>query len=211
MTSVLQKVFRDVSAGIIDFKNRYKLPAEFHDSNELKIMHISDTPESIYSHIYKMLSYSQPDIIIHTGDLVDNLKLENQPEELIPVYKQKSADFINNLEKLTAARIIYVPGNHDNLEVLEENTSRSEIFAEGSVLELDGIKIGLAHYPEKLPDNVDINLFGHNKIENESKNTKFLNGILNINYLLLPSKTDYKINYPWIVDQGRQYKKFNMI
>lgn len=211
MTSVLKKVFRDFSAGIADFKNRYKLPAEFHESEELKIMHISDTPESIYSHIYKMLNYSQPDLIIHTGDLVDNLKLEDQKEELMPAYRKKSADFISNLEKLTAARIIYIPGNHDDLEVLAENINRSEIFAEGSVLELDGIKIGLAHYPENLPADVDINLFGHNKVENGAGEAKFLNGILNINYLLLPSKNDYKVSYPWIVDQGRQYKKFNMI
>ena len=209
MTSVLKKVFRDVSAGISDFANRYKLPAEFHNSNELKIMHISDTPESIYSHIYKMLSYSRPDVIIHTGDLVDNLKLENLGENALSNYQSSSAEFIKNLEKLTAARIIYVPGNHDNLRILKENVNRSEVYKEGSIIELDGVKIGVAHYPDNLPKNADIKLFGHNK--SFSKDKIYYNGILNINFILLPSKSDYKVSYPWTVDQGRRYKSFNMI
>lgn len=210
MTSMLKKVFKDFSDEISDFKNRYKLPAEFHNSDELKIMHISDTPEIIYSHIYKMLSHSRPDVIIHTGDLVDNLKLESEGERLILAYQKKSAEFINNLEKLTSARIIYIPGNHDDLDIIKANKERSEVFDEGSILELAGVKIGLAHYPENLPNAADINLYGHSK-ENFEGNNKYLNGILNINYILLPSKDDYRISYPWIVDQGRQYKSFNMI
>ena len=211
MTSVLKKVFKNVSSGVIDFKNRYKLPDEYHNSSELKIMHISDTPESIYSHIYKMLSYSRPDVIIHTGDLVDNLKLENAGEELLPLYQKKSAEFISNLEKLTNSRIIYVPGNHDDLKIIKKNKERSEILAEGSIINLDGVKIGLAHYPKNLPLNADIKLFGHNQRQNFDNQGRYFNGILNINYLLLPSKKDYKIKYPWTVDQGRQYKTFNMI
>ncbi|MGP3778428.1 metallophosphoesterase family protein [Halanaerobium saccharolyticum] len=211
MTSVIRKVFNNFSSGLSDFKNRYKLPEEFHSSQELKIMHISDTPESIYSHIYKMLNYSQPDVIIHTGDLVDNLKLEDAGSEMIPLYQKKSAEFISNLEKLTSARIIYVPGNHDDLSIIKDNTKRSEVVAEGTIIDLDGVKIGLAHYPENLPQTADINLFGHNKQSEFESENKYLNGILNINYLLLPSKTDYKVNYPWTVDQGRQYKRFNMI
>lgn len=211
MTSVLKRVFRDVSSGISNFKNRYKLPEEYHSSNELKIMHISDTPESIYSHVYKMLNYSRPDVIIHTGDLVDNLKLETAGEALLPLYQKKSAEFISNLEKLSEARIIYVPGNHDDIEIIENNKNRSEIMAEGTVVELDGVKIGLAHYPENLPQNADINLYGHNHQQDFKNENKYLNGILNINYVLLPSKEDYKVKYPWTVDQGRQYKSFNMI
>ncbi|CCU77828.1 hypothetical protein HSACCH_00197 [Halanaerobium saccharolyticum subsp. saccharolyticum DSM 6643] len=211
MTSVLKKVINNFSSGIYDFKNRYKLPEEYHNSQELKIMHISDTPESIYSHIYKMLSYSRPDVIIHTGDLVDNLKLEDAGKELIPLYQKKSAEFIRNLEKLTNARIIYVPGNHDDVNIIKANINRSEIMPEGSIIELDGVKIGIAHYPEKLPLNSEINLFGHNHQKEFASDNKFLNGISNINYLLLPSKEDYKVKYPWIVDQGRQYKSFNMI
>ena len=211
MTSVLKKVIQNFSSGISEFKNRYKLPEEYHNSNELKLMHISDTPESIYSHLYELLSYSRPDIIIHTGDLVDNLKLENTGEELFPLYQKKSAEFISNLEKLTAARIIYIPGNHDNVDIIENNKNRSEIMPEGSMMELDGVKIGLAHYPDNLPQNADINLFGHNRQQEFESDNKYFNGILNINYLLLPSKTDYKVNYPWTVDQGRQYKTFNMI
>jgi predicted phosphodiesterase len=211
MTSVLKKVISNFSSGIDGFKNRYKLPEKYHNSNQLKIMHISDTPESIYSHIYKMLSYSCPDLIIHTGDLVDNLKLEDAGNELIPLYKKKSAEFIKNLEKLTNARIIYIPGNHDDVNIIEENIDRSEIMVEGSIVKINGVKIGLAHYPEKLPANADINLFGHNHQKDFNSDNKFLNGILNINYILLPSKEDYKVKYPWAVDQGRRYKSFNMI
>lgn len=210
MTSVIKKVFKDVSAGINDFKNRYKLPNEFHNSKQLKIMHISDTPVSIYPHIYKMINYSRPDIIIHTGDLVDNLKLEDLGESLFPAYQKKSEELIKNLEKLSDARIIYIPGNHDNINIIQNTVGRSEILPEGSVLDLNGIKIGLAHYPENLP-TADINLYGHTQQQSFNTENKYFNGILNMNYFLLPSLQNYKINYPWIVDQGRQYKNFNMI
>lgn len=211
MTSIIKKMFNDVSAGFNNFKNRYKLPAEFHNSEQLKIMHISDTPDSIYPHIYKMLNYSRPDIIIHTGDVVDNLKLEDLGESLISTYKLKSAELIKNIEKLTQARIIYVPGNHDNLNILKKNINRSEILPEGSFLELNGIKIGLAHYLEKLPSEADINLYGHNQQQNLSSADNYFNGISNINYILLPSKKNYQVSYPWRVEQGRQHKRFNMI
>ncbi|ADO77696.1 metallophosphoesterase [Halanaerobium praevalens] len=211
MTSVIKKVFKNVSNGIIDFKNRYKLPEKYHNSKQLKIMHISDTPEVIYSHIYKMISYSRPDIIIHTGDVVDNLKLENTGTEFLANYRKKSAEFMANLEKLTNARIIYIPGNHDNFNILQANKNRSEILNEGSIIELQGSKIGLAHYPKNLPENTDFNFYGHNKLEKfESKNKNF-NGISNINYLVLPAQISYKVEYPWVVDQGRRYKRFNMI
>lgn len=211
MTSVLKQVFNNLSTGISEFKNRYKLPTEFHDSDELKIMHISDTPESIYAHIYKMVNYSQPDIIIHTGDIVDNLKLEDQGERLFDVYREKASEFISNLEKLSDARIIYVPGNHDNLNIITNNINSSEVITEGSIIELNGIKVALAHYPEKISSEAEINLFGHRGKTSFSDLDQYLNGISNINFLLLPSKEIYKINYPWVVNQGRKYKNFNMI
>lgn len=211
MTSVIKKVFKNVSSGIINFKNRYKLPEQYHASKQLKIMHISDTPEVIYSHIYKMVSYSRPDIIIHTGDVVDNLKLEDTGNEFLASYRKKSAEFMANLEKLTKARIIYIPGNHDNFQIMQANKNRSEILTEGSIIEIQGAKIGLAHYPNNLPKNTDFNFFGHNKIEKFKSENKYFNGIENINYLVLPTQASYKVEYPWVVDQGRRYKRFNMI
>lgn len=213
MTSILQKVMRDVSTGINNFKNRYKLPAEFHTSGQFKIMHISDTPESIYAHVYKVLTYSQPDLIIHTGDLVDNLKLEDNYGDLIADYRHKAANLIDKLEHLTSARIIYVPGNHDDYSVIMANSKRGEVLPEGSIIDLAGVKLGLAHQIENLPEKADFQLSGHSSAVQKASTsaTEYLNGILNINFLLLPAGKSYQVSYPWSIDQGRQYKRFNMI
>ncbi len=194
------------------FHKKCEFPSDVKQSKEVKILHISDTPECIYPYIYKVVEKSSADVIIHTGDLVDNIKLEYEPEYYRSKYKKRSADFISNLEKLTDARIIYVPGNHDINSILSDNINRSEIYKEGSVLEIGGVSIGLAHYSEKLPQNAQINLFGHNYDKPFSKNNIYLNGIFNINCILLPSCQTYTIDYPHLAEKGRKLNSsFSMI
>ncbi|HHI00115.1 MAG TPA: metallophosphoesterase, partial [Thermococcus litoralis] len=56
------------------FLRKRSLPKELLESGEAKIMHISDTPDNIYPFILNLIEKSRPDYIIHTGDLVDNIK-----------------------------------------------------------------------------------------------------------------------------------------
>ncbi|MGM0602237.1 MAG: metallophosphoesterase family protein [Bacillota bacterium] len=210
MVSFLKRVVPDFMGNI--FHKNCEFPQHARESKEVKILHISDTPECIYPYIYKVVEKSSADVIIHTGDLVDNIKLEYEPERYKSKYQKRSADFINNLEKLTDARIIYVPGNHDINSILLDNIDRGEVYTEGSIIEVGGVKIGLAHYSEKLPQDAQINLFGHNYDRPFSENGIFLNGIFNINCILLPSCKTYKLDYPRLAEKGRKLNSsFSMI
>ena len=59
---------------------RVHLPEELKQTDEIILLHISDTPESIYPYLFKLIDNLAPDLIIHTGDLVDNFKLEEIKE-----------------------------------------------------------------------------------------------------------------------------------
>lgn len=55
--------------------NKPYIPAELADTKGPLLLHISDTPQEIYPYIIKFVQMLQPSYIVHTGDLVDNIKL----------------------------------------------------------------------------------------------------------------------------------------
>ena len=44
------------------------------------ILHISDTPSTMFPYLRRAIRRLRPAWVVHTGDLVDDIKLENRPE-----------------------------------------------------------------------------------------------------------------------------------
>ncbi|OFB68367.1 hypothetical protein JS77_10195 [Synergistes jonesii] len=57
------------------------------DAREM-VLHISDTPQTMYHYLRRALRRLKPAWIVHTGDFVDNVKLEKRPG-LIDLYRKK--------------------------------------------------------------------------------------------------------------------------
>jgi len=167
---------------------------------EIRVLHISDTPESVYEFIEELIEELRPEVIIHTGDLADNVKLERRPE-LKPLY-------IGALRKLARilkgsnARLYIVPGNEDDPELVREFFGEA-VVEPGTVVEIEGFKFALGHKPEEVERvEADFRLYGHNF----RRIPRGLNGLVKANLILLPSGRVHGIGYPTGTDTDRGYK-----
>jgi len=185
-----------------NFLRRNGLPEILLDNNEHKIMHISDTPDNIYPFILNLIEKVRPEYIIHTGDLVDNIKLERRPE-LKDRYESSLKKLLSILEN-SGAGIYIVPGNEDDIEILRRNIRISKIVSPGSVVEIEGVKLALGHdYRDVVKiDGVDLKLYGHNFRVIPGG----INGIRGINFIFLPSKKIVSVKYPAGTDFERGYR-----
>ena len=196
----------EISKRLLD---RFYVLDEIRKKDEIKVLHISDTPANIYSFIFSAIDRLKPDYIIHTGDLVDNVKLGSGAS--LTSYKKGLNDFLKRFGEIEWAEKYIVPGNHDDLKVIEEMAEEGIcVYKEGTTIDIKGIKIGLAHYKEKLPDNAAINLYGHDKTVVKNSKNLYLNGLLDVNIIILPKKEVHKLSYPLQTDNGRQYKRLKL-
>ncbi len=198
--------------GYINYLCRgYYVPKELEEAmaaEEDIILHLSDTPSYAYRSVITLVDILKPRIIIHTGDLADDIKLELYPD-LTFNYREKAVPFLRELEKSTAGEIYIVPGNHDLESLLEKEAGRIKIVPDGTVIEIHERKVGLAHCQENLPPSADYNLFGHNLDCPADGNPCTLNGCRSINIILYPSWRIYHIPYPVGTNQERQYNLMN--
>ena len=176
-----------------------RIPAEFLEAGEVRLVHISDTPRSVYKFLRKLVKDSRPDVLIHTGDLVDDVKLERRPE-LIDRY----VDGVRELSKILkpVPRLVIVPGNEDDEGVLKDIFGAS-LVEPGSVISIEGVRIALGHKPEDvLSLDADVRLYGHNF----SSIPHGLNGLRKVNLILLPSLRVFKLSYPLGTNAARGYR-----
>lgn len=167
--------------------------------NELKgpiLLHISDTPVGIYSYIFKLIDILNPEFIIHTGDMVDNIKLEYYRNK-IGRYHCEVAKLIEGLEKHEQSQIYYILGNHDDYETVNKLTKKGIVLQDG-ILTINDCKIAVSHYYKEFSYKVDFNLYGHcfEPIHYKNDETVGLNGVLNINIIDLSTKEIFHLDYP---------------
>lgn len=183
------------------------LPSEILNSNEIKILHISDTPTQIYPALKNFINKLNPEYIIHTGDLADDIKLEYNPKEILN-YQKEVKPLMEILETSEAKKVFIVPGNHDNNEIINQLSQKSIILSEGSIIKLHNKSIGVAHKLKNLPKNTSFNLYGHNlRMSDKPSKTHYLNGITSINIIRLPSGKVTCLSYPWGTDYNRKLVK----
>jgi predicted MPP superfamily phosphohydrolase len=181
------------------------IPDELLKTNEKTLLHISDTPANFFSVLNFLISKLQPDYIIHTGDLVDNIKLEIYPYRL-DEYKKKVPQLIGLLENSSAKKVYLALGNHDDKKIVNNITKRTQIVEKSAIINLEDLEIKITHFPDEIrKSSSQYNLFGHDvtinsKIEDEKI---YLNGILGINIILLKSKRIFTLPYPYGTDDSR--------
>ncbi|WP_367884326.1 metallophosphoesterase [Thermococcus sp. JCM 11816] len=121
---------------MLEFLRRKRLRRENED--EKALLHISDTPERTYPpRIAQLIDELHPDYIVHTGDLVDNIKLERRPDLKPPLYVGGVRKLARILKGSGGAELYIVPGNEDDPEVLKEYFEGS-VVEPGTVVEIEG-------------------------------------------------------------------------
>ena len=173
------------------------------------LLHISDTPSQFYPELKRIINLINPEYIIHTGDLADNLKCEFKPS-LLMKYRYEVKKLLKILNKSSAKKIYLALGNHDNYDFINDNKGRLRVCKDSCELEFDNIKkLVFSHYPDSIkPPYADIYLFGHN-IEPESVFSDLyisLNGVNSINIINLETLEIQCLNYPMGTNSARLNK-----
>lgn len=153
---------------LIYLENKAKFDQAIEDAKNFlqsnkgtKVLHISDTHSGNYRYYQRLFEEICPDVIIHTGDLADELKA-GRIEAMRPYWKEAVPVVIQMMES-TPARVIIVPGNNDIEDVLSGLVERAEVMPRNTVLTLGGKKFLLCHELNRLDESIkaDVCLYGH--------------------------------------------------
>lgn len=195
------------------FLGRIHVPRELKENREKKVLHISDTPSVIFPRIRRLIELVKPDYIIHTGDLSDELKIENK-QKLITEYLRLMPKIVRIMEASSAERVIIALGNQDDEAAVRQACRRSTVMDRSGVLELEGVRFQLGHFPGEVQAHPEaFNLYGHNlELSSHRENGQvFLNGVQNIHVITLETKKVYTLRYPGATNDYRyRRKKFGL-
>ncbi len=170
---------------------------------QTRIFHISDTSSYFFPYYEKILRETKPDIIIHTGDFVDEVKagrVKWSREE----YNVKVTAVADILKNAGAEKIYAVCGNNDIEDVLKSCLSEAEFVIPGSETYILGIKCILGHSHADIVNEGEWSFYGHGitgeSWSPEKNNIKEgicrFNAIWNFSVIDLPERKWYGIEYP---------------
>lgn len=199
---------KKMKQGVYSVFGRIYIPEEIMGKSDL-LLHISDTPSQIYPGIRKLIRKLKPRVIIHTGDLADNIKLEFN-ENLMQDYILEAKKIIRIMEFSSAEEIYIAMGNHDKYREVEKITGRSILSEMGQIIKVGEYDVHFSHYYEDvMTDPKDYNLYGHNPLmKNHKVRTRwFLNGVSSINILDLSTGKVHELRYPWGTDEYRYRRR----
>jgi len=201
--SNFQRILTRLTGGIY-------IPESVRHIKSKTLLHVSDTPAMILSNVKMLIKTIEPDYIVHTGDLIDNIKLE--------LYPNRKEDYAKQLKKLKLvlqdsnnARVIIALGNHDDPDLVRSLFSKSEIYDSPTDVNIENLIFHINHYSPKitnLPQNSDYSLFGHDLSMNSHVEgiTTYLNGIENIHLINLETKELHRLDYPSGTNDSRMCK-----
>jgi predicted phosphodiesterase len=197
------------------------LPSRVSDLPRPLLLHVSDTPSQIYPFVRRLIRKLEPDYFVHTGDIADELKLEESRSHL-GEYRHKVIKFVQAVEALQVGEIYYVMGNHDDSATLETAARRSLIVYDACLCEMGGARVYLTH--DCVPgeglrpggekhrpggeglraggEPPDLILFGH--APETASELPYFNGLFSIHIISLATREVVRLPYPAGTDNARK-------
>ncbi len=148
-------IFKTLSS----FLRPVQLPPEVRCRKEERLLHVGDIPFWEFPYMKRLIRKVRPDILVHTGDLVDNLKVGRIPAD-IPAYRKYAKKLISHMEK-NAKKVYIVPGNNDLEDFIAENVTKAEIIPANTCMEIRGIPFLLCHRVLDIDGEAKFYLYGH--------------------------------------------------
>lgn len=183
-----------------DCTNPYgiEIPAQLRHEKGLKILHIGDTHSAYYPLCKQVIRLVQPDIIIHTGDSADEMKV-GWNHAVRDSYLEKVRVLMDILKE-SGSTVYWNTGNNDLPEEVAKMAPFVHIVEPDTVLQIGGYDICLTHSREQITKEADIYLYGHStraeSFEEEFGTTWHLNSLWSFHVCVLPQKTLYRIRRP---------------
>ncbi len=185
------------------------VPEEVMDRPGEFLLHISDTPSPFFSDLARIIAKVKPAWVVHTGDLVDQIKLEIYPAR-IEGYRTKLrrlAKLLDGGSARGAFQAVIVLGNHDHGPTVQDFFPHCHVVNDVGAFQVYGWDFVVSHYAWKLPDRPEaVGLFGHD-LSVPSGDIRGLNGLTDINLFSLKTGGVYRIKYPGYLDDMRQLKR----
>ncbi len=186
------------------------VPEEVRAMQGEVVLHLADTPSTVYGAIGRLVREISPRWIVHTGDLADDVKLELFPGEL-PRYRAK-LEYLRRVLQSGEFRpgLVFVAGNHDHEPTVREIFPESVVFRERGRIELCGEEFNLSHDRSGLDEPpLKYNLFGHEPSRGDifEPGRFFLNGLLGVHVISPSQEKVVCLPYPGYVDDGRLVRR----
>jgi len=184
---------------------RSKLDPAFRLDDHPRLLHISDTPSQFYPELKRIINVLEPDYIIHTGDLADNIKI-GLYRSSFHRYKHEVRIILKILQDSKAKKIVLSLGNHDDYDFVRKHSGRLLVFDGWGKMEFEGIDIAFSHYYSDLKDlTADLRLYGHDldSTDDDRNKEKDLNGIASMSLIDLVTLDVKKIEYPFGTNNSR--------
>lgn len=141
-----------------DYQGEIEIPELVSLKGE-RILHIGDTRSDLYPYYRRLFEVVKPDIILHTGDMADEVKVGRCPEALHE-YTVKTTELLE-IMKNTGARIMVVIGNNDVAEVIAAAAPEAEIYKAPSEIVLSGVPCRVGHQLNKMVFDRKYCMYGH--------------------------------------------------
>ncbi len=154
-----RKEENDKMKRIFDLFRPVRLPEQVKNRKGRILLHIGDVPAWGYPYIKRLIKKVKPEILVHTGDMVDNLKV-GRLEEDVPAYKRAVPRLIRFMEKW-AEKVYIVPGNNDLMEFIQDVSEKSIIVPANTVVDIEGVSCLLCHWVAKIDGEAEFYLYGH--------------------------------------------------
>jgi calcineurin-like phosphoesterase family protein len=181
---------------------------ESQESYSPVILHISDTPWTVFPFIERLVKRFRPTWIVHTGDLVDGAKVGLFPQAE-GLYRKRIGRIVKAMER-HGTTVFLVMGNHDIPDVVRATALTSTIIEGVADLELGKLQVRVSHFPGLILEApAPFNLFGHNmEIRSGERNGMvYLNGLEHAHLIYPATGQIKKIRYPWGTDDARLLRR----
>lgn len=171
-------------------------------------LHISDTPACTFGFLRRLIHRAAPALIVHTGDLVDNVKLELRPGDA-DLYARHLAVLLPLLES-SGAEIHLVLGNHDRESLVRDLAHRATVHPEAVSLVWGSLRLRAAHRPEDArEDGAAFCLFGHDRSQPSvfDPPVRLLNGLEHAHLIAPEGDRILRIPWPWGTEDARLLRR----
>ena len=125
-----------------------------------RVLHIGDTESQSYPFFRALIAKARPNIIIHTGDMADEVKVGRIPGTR-DEYLHKLAVISEILNASGAEEIIIVPGNNDLPGEIARHIPTAKIVSPGSTVTVDGMEVRLSHSAKGFASGTKWGFYGH--------------------------------------------------
>ncbi len=150
---------RDAELMTSDYKKEIELPAWLNTIKGKKILHIGDTESWRYHFYRKLINRVRPDVIIHTGDMSDEVKA-GRMSEVKDEYVYKIS-YMAEMLKASGAELIIVPGNNDISEEIKRLIPEASVVKNNTLIDLDGAECRVGHEVSSMIFDKKWSFYGH--------------------------------------------------